>query len=155
MEKLRKPCLVLAAAAFAVCGLFLNLMGGIALIINNYIQCGVCLLVSVGLFLISLISAFFRKAAANIISLLTNIAASACYIYTLAVLNGVPNTKVPKESMEIITSRIYPSVIVTVLLAAVIFFDIFSYERISARAEKKRRKSIEKSRPLKDSEKII
>lgn len=155
MEILRKVMLVLSAAAFAVCELFLNLMGGIAFIMNNYENCGISLIIAVAAFAIALISAFFRKPAANIISIVFNIIGTVFYIYPLGILNGIPNAKIPRESIEVLTSRIYPSVLVTVFLAMVIFADFFSYERSAKRAENRQRRIAEKQRALTDDERII
>lgn len=155
MEIFRKIMLVLSTAAFAVCCLFLNLMGGIALNMNNYEKCGTSLIISVGLFAVSLAAAYFRKGITNIISIVFNIAATAFYIYPLGILNAIPNSQIPKESVEVLTARIYPAVLVTVFLALVIMADFFSYDRIAKRAERKRVSEREKKRALTDDEKII
>lgn len=155
MDIFRKIMLGLSCVSFAVCCLFLNLLGGIGMILNDYTQCGICLIVSTAVFAVSLTSAFFRNAIANIISVITNIAATACYIYPITILNGIPNEQIPKSSIEILTSRIYPSVIVTIALAAAVFADIFSYERSVKRAEQRKAKTNEQTRSLRDDEKII
>lgn len=158
MDKLRKIMLVFSVPAFAVCCLYLNLLGGIGILLNadkNYSACGVSLLISVAAFAISLTAAFFRKGVFNIISLLFNIAGTICYIYPLGILNGIPNERIPKADIEVLTSRIYPSVIVTVFLAVVIFADFFSYDRSVKRMEKRQKRLKEKSRALTDEEKII
>ena len=46
MEIFRKIILGLSCAAFAVCCLFLNLMGGIGLMSNNYTDIGRALIIS-------------------------------------------------------------------------------------------------------------
>ena len=135
MEIFRKIILGLSCAAFAVCCLFLNLMGGIGLMSNNYTDIGRALIISVVLLGLSLLLAFFRN--------------------RISVLNGIPNATVPKESIEVLTSRIYPAIIVTVLLAIAVFADIFSYERSVKRAERKNAKLKEKNRSLKEDEKIV
>ncbi len=159
METFRKIALALSIAAFAVCG-FLEAAGGIGIMLNSkegtsFYECGIFLIISACLFAVSLITAFFRKTAVNIISLVFNAAATAMYIYTLGIFNGVPNSQIPKQSMEVITSRIYPSIAVTILLAAVIFADYFSYDRSAARAAAKNVREKEKNRSLKENEKII
>mgnify|MGYP003294916952 CR=1 FL=1 len=155
MDIFRKIMLGISCISFAVCCLFLNLMGGIGMILNDYTQCGTCLIISSAIFALSLISAFFSKTAANIISVITNIAATACYIYPISILNGIPNEQIPKTSIEILTSRIYPSVLVTIALAAAVFADVFSYERSVQRAERRKCKINEQTRSLTDDEKII
>ena len=151
MEIFRKIILGLSCAAFAVCCLFLNLMGGIGLMSNNYTDIGRALIISVVLLGLSLLLAFFRNRITNLGSALLNIAGTVFYI----VLNGIPNATVPKESIEVLTSRIYPAIIVTVLLAIAVFADIFSYERSVKRAERKNAKLKEKNRSLKEDEKIV
>ena len=155
MEIFRKVSLVLSCAAFAVCCLFLNLMGGIGLITNNYTEIGRALIISVILLALSLILAFFRNRYTNIGSVILNIAGTFLYIYPIGVLNGIPNAQVPKESVEVLTSRIYPAISVTVLLAMVIFADVFSYERSVKRSQRKQKKISENTRALRDDEKII
>lgn len=155
MEILRKASLVLGCAAFAVCCLFLNLLGGIALYTNNYQNAGMSLIISVGVLLSALVFAFFRKGITNLLSLIFNIAGTLLYIYPIAVLNGIPNSTVPRSSIELFTSRIYPAVSVTILLLTVIFADFFSYDRSAERARKKNEKLRERQRGLTDDEKII
>lgn len=155
MEIFRKTALGLGIAAFAVCGLFLDLMGGIGLIMNNYSSCGYSLIISVAVFAAAIVLLFFRRSVTDIISAVLNAVATGCYIYPISVLNGIPNAQVPKEAVEILTGRIYPSVAITVLLAAAVLADIFSYDKISARAAIKQKKENEKNRKLTDEEKII
>ena len=155
MENLRKISLVLACAAFAICCLFLNLMGGIGLISNNYTEIGRALIISVILLSLSLILAFFRNGYTNLGSVIFNIAGTFLYIYPIGVLNAIPNAQVPKESVEVLTSRIYPAISVTVLLALVIFADFFSYERSVKRSQRRQKKIQESTRALRDDEKII
>lgn len=155
MEILRKVSLALGCAAAAVCCLFLNLAGGYALYSNNYETIGICLMLSTGFLILSLIAAFFRKGIFNLTSLILNIIGTLLYIYPISVLNGIPNSTVPRSSIEILTSRIYPAVSVTILLLTAVFADYFSYDRAAKRAEKKMQKQKEQTRKLTDDEKII
>ena len=155
MEILRKASLGLGCAAFAICCLFLDLFGGIAIYTNNYQSAGLRLILSVVMLLIALIAAFFRKGAFNLISVIFNIAGTVLYIYPIAVLNGIPNHVVPRSSIEIFTSRIYPTIIVTILLLTAVFADFFSYDRMAEREKKRREREKEKHRSLTDDEKII
>lgn len=150
MDLLRKISLFLSAAAFAVCELFLNLLGGIGMRMNGYEKCGNMLFAAVIMFAAALTFAFFRKTAFNVLSLLFNAGATVCYVCTLGILNGIKNVNV-----DVLTSRVYPSVILTVLLAVAIFADILSYDRICSRAERKKQKESEKNCSLSDEEKII
>lgn len=155
MELLRKVCLVLGCAAFAVCCLYLNLLGGIAIYANNYQNAGISLIISVGALLAALVFSFFRKGIFNLLSLIFNLAGTLLYIYPITVLNSIPDYAVPRTSIELFTSRIYPAVSVTIILLTVIFADYFSYDRSAKRAEKRREKLKERSRSLTDDEKII
>lgn len=158
MEIFRKIMLAVGIASFCICGLYLNGMGGAAIIVKadeKYARLGVCLLVSTVLFGGTLGTAFSRKGILNVISLLLNAAATVLWIYPLACLNGVPNSVVEKTRMEVLTNRIYPAVIITISLGLAVFADFFSYERITKRAEKRERKMALKNRPLNENEKII
>lgn len=156
VEVFRKIMLAAGVVSFCICGLFLNGMGGIAMTMyDGYSRLGVCLILSTLLFGGALAAAFFRKGAADIISVILNIAATALWIYPVASLNAVPNEQVPKTAMEVLTGRIYPAAIITVTLAAAVFGNVFSYDRIAAREEKKRKKREAQNRPLNDNEKII
>lgn len=81
MEIFRKIILGLSCAAFAVCCLFLNLMGGIGLMSNNYTDIGRALIISVVLLGLSLLLAFFRNRITNLGSALLNIAGTV-FTYT-------------------------------------------------------------------------
>ena len=155
MDILRKASLGLGCAAFAVCCLFLDLLGGIAIYTNNYESAGSCLILSVVMLLAALITAFFRKGLLNLLSLIFNIVGTILYIYPIAVLNGIPNSVVPRSSVEIFTSRIYPTIIVTILLLTAVFADFFSYDRMAEREKKKIERDKERRRSLTDDEKII
>lgn len=155
MDIFRKAMLAVGTVSFAICGLFLNLMGGIAMCMNDFSECGKCLIISVCLFGVSLVAAFFKNRYANIISIVFNIAATSFYIYPLGILNGIDNSVIPAQSIELFTGRIYPSVIITLSLALGVAADVFSYDRMSARAERKKKKLEENTRSLKDNEKIV
>lgn len=156
MNTLRKIFLGLSCAAFAVCGLFLNGLGGTAILMHasdKYRSTGIYLLVSVGLFAVSLAAAFFRGTAANIISALTNAAATGFFIYAAAFLTGIPDSAVPAENIEVLTARIYPSLIITVCLFVAVIADILSPERIQRRIERKKARA--ESEKLDDKDRII
>ncbi len=155
MNLFRKVMLVLSCILTAVCCLFLNLMGGIAFIINNYDKCGISLLVSSGLLIIALFFAFFRNCASNLISLLFNAAGTILYIYSIGILNAIPDNQISKEAISVLTGRIYPAVSVTIALTLVIFADYFSYDRITQREQKRLANINEKQRALNENEKIV
>lgn len=157
MNMLRKIMLVVSSVTFAICGLFMNTVGGFSIISVNesYANIGYALIISTVILFLALLFAFFRNIFTNILSVFFNVIGSICYIYAIAVLNGIPNAAVPKEAVEILTSRIYPSIIVTVALATAVFADVMSYERSVKRAERKSKKLHEQNRSLTDEEKII
>lgn len=157
MDTLRRIMLFVASAAFAICCLFMNILGGIAIISNggSYSNVGINLIVSTIILAFALLFTFFRKTVFNILSVIFNTLGSAFYIIAVSVLNGIPNTVIPSESIEILTSRIYPSVIVTLALGIAVFADYLSPERSAKREEKKRIRQAEKDRALTDEEKIL
>lgn len=148
--------LAAGVVSFCICGLFLNGMGGIAMTMyDSYSRLGVCLIISTLFFGFSLAAAFFRKGWTNAVSVILNLAATALWIYPVVRLNAVPNEQVPKTSMDVLTGRIYPAVIITLTIGTAVFADFFSYDRIAARAERKKQLEEKRNRPLKDHEKII
>lgn len=158
MEMLRKAALVLGTIAFAVCSLFLNGLGGAAILTvagEQYRAVGIMLLVSSGLFLVCLVTAYGRKLWANIVSLAANAAATVLYILPISALNSIADSDIPRENIEKLTSRIYPSVAVTVLLAVAVLADIMTERRITEREKRREERIAEKRRALHDDEKIV
>lgn len=155
MALFRKITVILGVIAFVICSLALDLMGGLALTMNNYESCGYALIASVGAFAVSLILIFFKKSITDILSIIFNTAATLLYTYPISVLNAIPNEQVPRASIEILTGRIYPSILVSVLFAAAVFSDLLSEEKSAARAEKKLKKYEQAHRKLNDDEMII
>lgn len=127
-------------------------MGAYAFISNGYEKCGYALIISTVLLIIALISSALKKV---ILPLLFNILGSAGYIYALAVLSAIPNTKIPKESIERLMANHYPTVFVTVFLVVLVFLNYFSKEAVEKRAKKREEKYLELNRKLRDDEKII
>ena len=158
MELFRKIMLFLGTAAFAVCSLFLNGLGGAAIITvgtEQYRPVGILLLVSTGVFIPALITAYGRKIWTNIVSLTLNTAATVMYALPINALNSIPESAVPKESIEVLTSRIYPSVFVTVFLALAVIADIMTEKRIAERERIRAERLAEKNRSLNEDEKIL
>lgn len=160
MKKARIVTLVLCIAAAAVFSGFFNIMGGIAILIQDYTQsavgdysfCGKALLISSAFLIAAVVLAAFEKvwlpAAFNVIG-------TAFYIYTVKVFYSIPNELISKEYTEPFAERHLMTVIVTVLLAALTFLNVFT-EKNSAKREKKRAEKYEKeNRSLKDNEKIL
>lgn len=155
MEKARKISLALCFAAVAIISGWFNIFGGIAIIIVNYEKygkIGIALLIS-SLFLIAgtVISAFQKVW----IPAVFNIIGTVSYIYTVTQLYNIPNTLKPKVKTEFLAERHLLTVIVTVLLAVVTFFNFFSEKNSQKRQERRSRKLAERDRELTDSEKIL
>lgn len=150
--------LVLGTAAYAVCGLFLNGFGGIGILINadeKYHPIGVMLIASAGVFLGALVFAYIRRAWANILSGVLDATATVLYILPLNALNSIPDSTIPKANIDLLTSRIYPSIAVTVFLAAAVIADALTYDRITAREKRREERLREKNRGLNEDEKIV
>ncbi len=153
MKKARTITLVLAAAALIICCACLNLMGSFAFMsYKGYEKCGYALIISSLLLTASYIIAVYKKV---IIPMLLNIAGSWFYIYVLAFLSAIPNTKIPRENIERLMGKHYPTVIVTVLLTLLIFFNFMSEEAVKKRSEAKKARKAAKERQLTDDEKIV
>ena len=158
MELFRKIMLILGTAAFAVCSLFLNGLAGAAIITvggEQYKAVGILLLVSTGAFLAALITAYGRKVWTNILSLVLNGAATLMFAMPINALNSLSDSAVPKEAIDRMTSRIYPSVAVTLFLALAVIGDIMSEKRIDERERRRSERIAEKNRSLHEDEKIV
>ena len=142
-------------AAAAIISGYINIFGGISIIVVNYEKygkIGIALLIS-SLFLISgIVTAAFQKVW---IPAVFNIIGSAAYIYTVSKLYAIPNTLIPKTQTEPLAERHLLTVIVTVLLAALTFFNFFSDKNVQKRQKLREKKIAEQNRALKDDEKII
>lgn len=152
MKKAGKITLILAIVAEVICCFGLNLMGGYAFIINGYEKCGYALFASTVLLAAALVVATFKKV---VIPLLLNIGGSLCYIYTIAVLAAIPNTKIPKESTEALMAKHFPTIIVTVLLVLLVFFNFMDEDAVRRRREKRNAAKAAENRRLDEHEKII
>lgn len=130
----------------------LNTLGGAAFIMNGYDKCGIALFASTVLLVAALVFIKFKK---SIIPLILTIFGSACYIYTLAVIEAIPNTKIPKEYTEALLAKHFPTIAVTVLLILLIIFNFFSEEAVQKRLEKRNLRKAERERSLNDDEKIL
>lgn len=151
-KKAYKITFILAVIAEIICCLGLNTMGGIAFLLNNYNKCGIALFISTFFLVIALIFIKYKK---SVIPFILTIIGSAFYIYTLAVLESIPNTKIPKESTEVLASKHFPTIIVTVLLTLLVVFNLFSEEACKKRSEKKAHKKAIENRELSENEKIL
>lgn len=151
-KKISKITFVLAVIAEVICCLGLNTLGGVAFIMNGYDKCGIALFISTVLLVAALVFIAFKK---SLVPLILTVVGSGFYIYTLAVIEAIPNTKIPKEYTEALLAKHFPTISVTVLLILLIIFNFFSEEAIQKRVDKRNKKAAEKNRSLNENEKIL
>lgn len=155
MKKARITTMILCIAAAAIISGFINIAGGIAIIMKNYEKygkLGIALLIS-SLFMISgTIIAIFEKVW---LPAVFNIIGTVSYIYTVSEIYSIPNTLIPKTDTEPLAERHLLTVIVTILLAVLTFLNFFSEKNTDKRAKKRQAKYDRENRKLKDSEKIV
>lgn len=158
MKKARITVLALCIAAAAVISGFINIMGGIAFAFmvesadTTYRDCGICLFFSSAFLILGVILAAFEKiwlpAAFDIIG-------TVFYIITVKMIYAIPNTLRPKTVTEPLAERHLMTVIVTVLLAVLIFLNYFSEKNTAKREKRKAEKYLKENRSLDESEKIL
>lgn len=143
-----------------ICG-FLNISAGYAFCclievehqenIDLFNSMGTSLLFS-SLFLITAtIIALFKKI---LIPLVLNIIGSAFYIYTVSELYAIPNTLLEKSRTEFLAERHLFTIIVTLLLFTLIFFNYFDETNLNKR-NKRKEKFTQNNRELTSEEKIL
>ena len=155
MEKARKISLVLCIAAAAIISGYINIFGGISIIVVNYEKygnIGIALLISSLFLIVGTVIAAFQKVW---IPAVFNIIGTVPYIYSVMQLYAIPNSLIPKTATEPLAERHLMTVIVTILLAAVAFFNFFSEKNVQNREKRRIQKAAEQDRQLKDSEKIL
>lgn len=155
MNIFRKISLVCGIIAVLVCCLFLNVLGGAGLLTAGYTGGGICLIASSAALLFSLLLSISRRTWMNVAAAVFCAAGTVLYIIPIAQLNSIPNSKVPKQSIEVLTGRIYPAILATVFIACVIFANIMSDENRDKRRKRRDKAEAEKNRRLTDDEKII
>lgn len=160
MKKARIVTLVLCIAAAAVFSGFNNIMGGIAILIQDYTKsavgdysfCGTALLISSALLIAGTVLAAFQKVW---LPAVLDIIGTGFYIYTVKTFYSIPNELIPKENTEPFAERHLLTVFVTVLLTVLIFLNYFSEENTEKRNKKLAEKHDKNNRKLEDSEKIL
>lgn len=159
MKKARIVTLVLCTAAAAVFSGFINIMGGIAILIQDYSIsavdysfCGTALLISSAFLIAATVLAAFQKVW---LPAVLDIIGTCFYIYTVKTFYSIPNELIPKENTEPFAERHLMTVFVTVLLAVLIFLNFFSEKNVEKRNKKRAEKHNKNNRKLKDDEKIL
>lgn len=144
--------MILLTLALVICGLFLNVLGGVGLYQNEYEAAGIALFISTGLFFIGYLLLF---ADTVIIPIILDVLGTGFFIYPINVLLSISNEKIPKQYTEPLAQRIYPAIIISVLLLLGAIVNIFSPVKVKKREERKIKKYNEIQRPLKEDEKIV
>ena len=127
-------------------------MGGFAFIANGYEKCGYALFISSALLSAAVILGGLKRV---IFPVILDIFGSAGYIYTLSVLNAIPNTKIPKASTEALMANHYPTIIVTVLIILLAVFNFMQEDAVEKRRKAKAAKTAAENRSLNDNERIL
>ncbi|MCI5750949.1 MAG: hypothetical protein MR038_00490 [Oscillospiraceae bacterium] len=151
-KKAKTAVNVVTVIALVICALFLNVMGGIGLCLNNYENAGIALFIST--FFLTLAVIFMGKGRMVMPSVF-NIIGSAGYIYAINILAAIPNEMIPKQYTEPLIWRIYPVISVTVLVLAAVIMNYFSPQQEAKREARKKAKYEAELRPLEDDEKIL
>ncbi len=151
-RKAKLAVMILAVAAFVICSLFLNVMGGIALCLNGYENCGISLFVSTFFLLLAVV---LLGKGRMILPSVMNIIGTAGYIYAIYILDSIPNEKVAKTEVAPLIGNIYPAAAVTVLVFITVFLNYFSPVREEKREARKKAIYEANERPLSKDEKII
>lgn len=152
MKTARIVTLILTIAAAVICCLGLNLMGGFAFIAQGYDKCGYALFISSALLSAAVILGGLKRV---ILPVILDIFGSAGYIYTLSVLNAIPNTKIPRTSIETLMANHYPTIIVTVLIILLAVFNFMQEDAVEKRRNAKAAKIAAENRSLNDNERIL
>ena len=160
MKKARIVTLVLCIAATAVFSGFNNIMGAIAILIQDYTNsavgdysfCGTALLISSAFLITATVLAVFEKVW---LPAVMDIIGTGFYIYTVKTFYSIPNELIPKENTEPFAERHLMTVFVTVLLAILIFLNYFSEKNVEKRSKKLAEKHDKNNRRLNDDEKIL
>lgn len=159
MKKARIVTLVLCIAAAAVFSGAVNIMGGIAILIQDFSNsaadfsfCGTALLISSAFLIAAVVLAAFQKVW---LPAVLDIIGTGFYIYTVKTFYEIPNELIPKENTEPFAERHLLTVIVTVLIAVLVFLNYFSEKNTEKRSKKLAAKLDKNNRRLEDNEKIL
>ncbi len=135
-------------AAIAVYPVFLNILGGIGIIVkseNENAVNGVILIVSSAMLIGGGVLAILRK---NIASAICTAAGTVAAVYVIRAISLIANT-------DKLIARHLPTVAVPVLIAIVLLLNFLDPEAVRKRAEKKRAKLENENRALTSDEKIV
>lgn len=149
------------AAVIIICG-FVNVSAGYAFCclievesqeyIDLFNSMGICLLLSSLFLSASAVISIFKKVW---IPLVLNIIGSVFYIYTVSEIYAIPNSALEKSRTEFLAERHLVTVVVTLLLFALIFFNFLDEKNVNKRKLKKNKKTAQTTRKLTSEEKIL
>lgn len=149
------------AAVIIICG-FVNVSAGYAFCclievesqeyIDLFNSMGICLLLSSLFLSTSAVISIFKKVW---IPLVLNIIGSVFYIYTVSEIYAIPNSALEKSRTEFLAERHLVTVVVTLLLFALIFFNFLDEKNVNKRKLKKNKKTAQTTRELTSEEKIL
>jgi len=145
IKKIRIIFAVLLIIALLVFPIFMNVLGGAAMILNDNESLGIMLIISSVLFIASAVFALIRK---NLLSIITMIPATVLAAYVIRAVSLIPNT-------DSLVYRHLPTIAVPILTAIVILFNFLDPEAVKKRAEKRAKRIAEENRSLEDNEKIV
>ena len=118
----------------------------------KYAKCGQMLYISSVLLALAAVISLFKK---WLIPTFLNIFGTAAYVYTLAKISSIPNEVVSSADVSKILMHHYPTIAVTVLLAALAVFTFFCPDAVNKRKLARDAKIAERERKLKDNERIV
>ena len=145
IKKIRIIFAVLLIIALLVFPIFMNVLGGAAMILNDNEDLGIMLIISSALFIASAVFALIRK---NLLSIIAMIPATVLAAYVIRAVSLIPNT-------DSLVYRHLPTIAVPILTAIVILFNFLDPEAVKKRAEKRAKRIAEENRSLEDNEKIV
>ncbi len=148
--------MVLTIAAAAIISGFIDIFGGISIIVVNYEKygdLGIALLISAFFLILGTILACFEKIWLPVVF---NIIGTISYIYTVSNLYSIPNSSnKPKVQTEALAEKHLFTVIVTVLLAVLTILNIFTDKNVKKREKKRLEKYNKENRSLTNNEKLL
>ena len=145
IKKVRIVLVILLIIALLVFPVFMNILGGAAMMLNDNEDLGIMLIISSVLFIGSTVFAVIRK---NLISLIMMIPGAVLAAYVIRAVSLIPNT-------DALVYRHLPTIAVPILTAIVILFNFLDPEAVRRRAEKRAKRIAEENRTLEDNEKIV
>jgi hypothetical protein len=136
-------------------GVVINVMGAFGFFQNEnpeFAQGAYGLLVSAPLLALAWLLTVFKF---SLLPAVIDIIGSAGYIYTLHYLNSLAEGWMPRWVTDNIASNHYPSIFASIFILFLCCLNYFLPEKINRRHEKKSMKLREKSRALREEEKIL